>query len=221
MYIKKYTRGNKMKKNILQAIIPRIMATVQEKLTAIKDKYKELFARHKISLSVEDEQALKFEAEAKDASGNMVYTPAAAFEVGAEVYTMDADGNPQPAADGEYVLDGALKVIVAGGMISEVEAVAAEEEDMSDVVAQLADRLTAIEAKLSETETKLSESEAARTTAETKLAAETKRANELAKKAVPSTKETFSKEDKKKGEAKKPNTLAERILAGINQSKNN
>jgi septal ring factor EnvC (AmiA/AmiB activator) len=153
----------------------------------------------------------------------MVYTPAAAFEVGAEVYVMDADGNPQPASDGEYVLDGVTKIIVAGGMISEVEAMAAEteDEDMSDVISQLADRLTAIEAQLSETQTKLS-------TAETELAAVTKRATEaeakvtqLSKTPVAGVKDQKFKAEPKQVAFKSGNKLADNILTGIQNAKSN
>jgi hypothetical protein len=197
------------------------MSTFKEKISALFATHKELFTRHGIKLNAEEGEKMKFEAEATDASGNMVYTPAAAFEVGAEVYVMDADGNPQPASDGEYILDGVTKIIVAGGMIETVEAITAEEEDMSDVISQLADRLTAIEAQLSETQTKLS-------TAETELAAVTKRATEaeakvtqLSKTPVAGVKDQKFKAEPKQVAFKSGNKLADNILTGIQNAKSN
>jgi len=198
------------------------MSTFKEKISALFTTHKELFSRHGIKLNAEEPEKMKFEAEATDASGNMVYTPAAAFEVGAEVYVMDAEGNPQPASDGEYILDGVTKIIVAGGMIETGEAITAEEEDISDVISQLADRLIVLEGKLSETQTKLS-------TAETELATVTKRATEAEAKVTQLSKVPVQgvKDQKFKAEEKKPvafksgNKLADGILAGIQKAKSN
>jgi hypothetical protein len=192
------------------------MSKFKEKITALYNTHKDLFTRHGIKLNAEEPEKMKFEAEATDASGNMVYTPAAAFEVGAEVYVMDAEGNPQPASDGEYILDGVTKIIVAGGMIETVEAITAEEEDMSDVISQLADRLTVLEGKLSETQTKLS-------TAETELAAVTKRATEAEAKVTQLSKvpvkgvkdQKFKAEEKKAVELPKNASTVEKIAARL------
>jgi hypothetical protein len=216
IYIKIYIATNEREKNIFFPTNPIRMSTFKEKISALFTTHKELFTRHGIKLNADDAQKMKFEAEATDESGNMVYTPAAAFEVGAEVFVMDADGNPQPASDGEYILDGVTKIIVAEGVITEVEAVeSAASEDMADVISQLADRLTAIESKLSETETKLS-------TAETELASVTKRAKEaeakvakLSKVPVAGVKEQKFKAEKKSVELPKNASTVEKIAARL------
>jgi phage shock protein A len=93
---------------------------------------------------------------------------------------------------------------------------------MSDVISQLADRLTAIEAQLRETQTKLS-------TAETELASVTKRATEaeakvtqLSKVPVKGVKDTkLATEEKKPVAFKSGNKLADNILTGIQNAKSN
>ena len=195
------------------------MSTLKEKLAALFATHKDLFNRHGIKLTTEEPQALKFEAQATDASGTVVYTTANAFEVNAEVFTLDADGNPQPAADGEYVLDGVTKIVVASGVISEVEAVEAPEEDMSDVITQLADRLAALEGKLSEQDTALS-------TAQTELAAATKRATDAEAKVLQLSKMPVKgvKDQEPKPAApayKSGNKAADSILSGIQSMKSN
>ena len=195
------------------------MSTFKEKITAILATHKDLFSRHGIKLSTEESTPMKFEAQATDADGKVVYTTANAFEVNAEVFVLDADGNPQPAADGEYILDGVTKIVVASGIISEVEAVEAPEEDMSDVISQLADRLTALETKLTEADTALS-------TAQTELAAATKRATDAEAKVTQLSKTPVKgvKDEKPKAEPvpfKSGNKTADGILAGIQSMKSN
>lgn len=60
--------------------------------------------------------------------------------VGSEVFTLDADGNNIPLADGEYILDSGIKIVVLAGKITaiyekeeEVET-ETELEDMAPVV---------------------------------------------------------------------------------------
>ena len=209
IYIIIYIATNEREKNIFFPTNPIRMSTFKEKISALFTTHKELFTRHGIKLNAEEPEKMKFEAEATDESGNMVYTPASAFEVGAEVFVMDADGNPQPASDGEYILDGVTKIIVAEGVITEVEAVeAAASEDMADVISQLADRLTAIESKLSETETELASVTKRAKDAEAKVA-------KLSKVPVAGVKEQKFQAEKKSVELPKNASTVEKIAARL------
>lgn len=47
----------------------------------------------------------------------LLTTPGEKFEIGAEIYYVDADGNNAPLNEGEYTFDNGVKVKVAGGKI--------------------------------------------------------------------------------------------------------
>lgn len=93
--------------------IYQIMAKAQEKLSA-----------HGIKLSVDESaevtkeetaEALKFMVETALEDGTIVFTPAESWDLGVEIYTKDADGNPVALVDGEYIVaDGTVLSVVEG-----------------------------------------------------------------------------------------------------------
>lgn len=69
----------------------------------------------------------------------MITSPDETLVVGSEVFTPDADGNNIPLADGEYILDEGMKIVVVGGKITaiyekedEIEAEKVEDKKMED-----------------------------------------------------------------------------------------
>lgn len=81
-------------------------------------KRQDLVSRIRVQLKslLQPETEQKF-AEAK--AGDIILTsPGENFEVGAEIYYVDADGNNAPLNEGEYTLDNGIKIMVAGGKIT-------------------------------------------------------------------------------------------------------
>ena len=146
----------------------------------ILNKFTPMLSKHGIKLSVEEtpvaEESTKVEmmAEGALADGTMIYSPAAEWAEGVEIFVMDADGNPSPLADGEYTLDNGKKIVVASGLIASIEEVESEEPSIEVTVEQevaetyskeqveglLKNIITEFETKLSATESKLSAAEA-------------------------------------------------------------
>jgi len=108
--------------------IYQIMAKAQEKLSA-----------HGIKLSVDDTaevtkeetaEALKFMVETALEDGTIVFTPAESWDLGVEIYTKDADGNPVAVADGDYIVaDGTVLSVLEG----KVSAITPKVEDEVEV----------------------------------------------------------------------------------------
>jgi hypothetical protein len=108
--------------------IYQIMAKAQEKLSA-----------HGIKLSVDESaevtkeetaEALKFMVETALEDGTIVFTPAESWDLGVEIYTKDADGNPMALADGEYIVaDGTILSVVEG----KVSAITPKAEDEVEI----------------------------------------------------------------------------------------
>ena len=112
--------------------IYQIMAKAQEKLSA-----------HGIKLSVENSaevtkeetaEALKFMVETALEDGTIVFTPAENWDLGVEIYTKDADGNPVAVADGDYTVADGSVLSVLDGKVSAI--VPAEMETPEEVVAE-------------------------------------------------------------------------------------
>jgi hypothetical protein len=143
----------------------------------ILNKFTPMLSKHGIKLSVEEtpvaEESTKVEMMAEGAlmDGTMIYSPAAEWAEGVEIFVMDADGNPSPLADGEYTLDNGKKIVVASGLIASIEEVASEEPSVEVTVEQevaetyskeqveglLKNVITEFEAKLSAAEAKITE----------------------------------------------------------------
>lgn len=131
---------------------------------------------------------VKMAMEGVLADGTMVATPNEAFEVGAELYVIDSDGNPQPAPDGEHTLDNGMVLVSVGGFITEVTEVAPAAEEMSaDIAATIAamdEQLTSIKNQLAEKETELASVRAELSEVKNNLNISQAKATELSKQAA-------------------------------------
>jgi len=141
----------------------------------ILNKFAPQLSKHGVKLSVEETapETTKVEMMAEGAlmDGTMIYSPAAEWAEGVEVFVMDADGNPSPLADGEYTLDNGKKIVVASGLIASisdaeepstevevtVEQEVAETYSKEQVEGLLKNVITEFEAKLSAAEAKITE----------------------------------------------------------------
>jgi preprotein translocase subunit YajC len=145
-------------------------------ISEILEKFAPQLSKHGVKLSVEETpvaESTKVEMMAEGAlmDGTMIYSPAAEFTEGVEVFVMDADGNPSPLADGEYTLDNGKMIVVASGLIASiadaeepstevevtVEQEVAETYSKEQVEGLLKNVITEFEAKLSAAEAKITE----------------------------------------------------------------
>ena len=131
---------------------------------------------------------VKMAMEGVLADGTVVATPNESFEVGAELYVVDAEGNPQPAPDGEHTLDNGMVLVSVGGFITEVTEVEIAEEEMSaDIAATIAamdEQLTSIKNQLAEKETELASVRAELSEVKNNLNVSQAKATELSKQAA-------------------------------------
>jgi preprotein translocase subunit YajC len=110
-------------------------------ISEILEKFAPALSKHGVKLSVEETPAaepakVEMMAEGALADGTMIYSPAAEWAEGVEIFVMDADGNPSPLADGEYTLDNGKKIVVTSGVIASIEEVVTEEPVVETPVAQ-------------------------------------------------------------------------------------
>ncbi len=160
-------------------------------------------------------------AKGTTAEGIEVMSPDAEFAVGSEVFITDADGNPQPAPDGEHIIDGVTQITVAAGRITEIEPYEVESsENFADVVEQLAkqnaelsERLTAIESKLATTETSLSSANTKLTESTTKLSEAKAKIAELEKMPAAKSVKDVKFKTETKSQTPKDASPAEKIAA--------
>ena len=131
---------------------------------------------------------VKMAMEGVLADGTVVATPNESFEIGAELYVIDAEGNPQPAPDGEHTLDNGMVLVSVGGFITEVTEVEIAEEEMSaDIAATIAamdEQLTSIKNQLAEKETELASVRAELSEVKNNLNVSQAKATELSKQAA-------------------------------------
>lgn len=145
---------------------------VKDRIYQIMAKAQEKLAAHGIKLSVEDFaevtkeetiEALKFMVETALEDGTIVFTPAENWDLGVEIYTKDADGNPVAVADGDYtvadgtvlsVLEGKVSAIVPAEMETPEEEVVAEaqaevlnKQYVDDAVNALAEQFNSLKAE--------------------------------------------------------------------------
>lgn len=199
----------------------------------LKDKINGILTKYGVKLSVEEAQKkVEFMAKGTTTDGIEVMSPDAEFAVGSEVFYNDADGNPVPLPDGEYVInDGTLDMTVVGGKITELEPVEVEakkdkekmDEELSSVIEQLAQRVAELEAKMTEKDTQLSAVNAELETAKSEKEKAEAKVAELSKQpAATSVKAAAQKSTKQEDEpvpTALQSDLARRIYAGIQKSK--
>jgi hypothetical protein len=77
-------------------------------------------------------------AEAKLEDGTVVYTDSSSFEVGAEVYTVDEEGNKVPVFDAEHKLEDGTIVATVGGKITEIKPA----ENLEEIEDEVTDEIT-------------------------------------------------------------------------------
>lgn len=131
--------------------IYQIIAKAQEKLSA-----------HNIKLSVDESaevtkeetaEALKFMVETALEDGTIVFTPAESWDLGVEIYTKDADGNPVAVADGDYIVaDGTVLSVLEGKVSAITPKKEAEQAEQAEVLTKqyVDDALTAITEQITE-----------------------------------------------------------------------
>ena len=137
---------------------------VKDRIFQIIAKAQEKLSAHNIKLSVDESaevtkeetaEALKFMVETALEDGTIVFTPAESWDLGVEIYTKDADGNPMAVADGDYtvadgtilsVLEGKVSAIVPAEMETPEEEVVAEAQAEAEVLTKqyVDDALTAL-----------------------------------------------------------------------------
>jgi hypothetical protein len=147
-------------------------------ISEILEKFAPALSKHGVKLSVEETPAVetfevKMMAEGALADGTMIYSPAAEWAEGVEIFVMDADGNPSPLADGEYTLDNGKVIVVTEGKIASIaEAITEEptaevevtvEQEVAETYSKeqveglLKNIITEFETKLSAAEAKITE----------------------------------------------------------------
>ena len=133
------------------------MSKIKEQIKATFEKFGIDPSAHGIKFEEETAAAVEIvmAAEGTLNDGTKIYSTAAEWVAGVDIYTKDADGNPVPVAAGEYILeDGITKVIVdeAGLVVSiesELEPAMAEmsSEDLVAVIGSLSERIAALESE--------------------------------------------------------------------------
>lgn len=107
----------------------------------LKERISDLFEKYSVQLEVEEKAEVKFAVATLD-SGQEIQTDAEAFAVGVSVFVVNDEGEQIPLPDGDYTLADGSILVVAEGVVAEVNeaseepAVEAEEdkeEEMSEV----------------------------------------------------------------------------------------
>ena len=106
----------------------------------LKERISDLFEKYSVQLEVEEKAEVKFAVATLD-SGQEIQTDAEAFAVGVSVFVVNDEGEQIPLPDGDYTLADGSTLVVAEGVVAEVNeaseepAVEAEEdkeEEMSE-----------------------------------------------------------------------------------------
>jgi hypothetical protein len=159
--------------------------------------------------------------------GTKIATPSDSFAVGSELYTIDADGNPQVAPDGEHTMADGTILVVSGGVISEVKEAPAEEEEMSADVAAVIEamdaELTKVKSDFATSQTELSAMKTELASAKSDLLKSQAKVTELSKKAAVSSvkKEVVFEKQETPVLLKKKQSTRDIALSIITKSKNN
>ncbi len=200
----------------------------------IKDFLKATFAKFNINAKehgINLAEELKLEAQKTCSDGTVLYTTASDFTVGADVYVMDADGNPVPVSAGEYLCEDGTKIMVGeDGLVAEVGTVTPQEEEMSSedwmkAISALTERIEAVENQNIELTKELADTKESKNNIATQLSKVQKAYNDI--KGNPSvdsvrnrntTKQEFSKSTKEE-KTFGAMTLSERVRKNIENIK--
>lgn len=155
-------------------------------IAEILNKFAPLLEKHGVKLSAveapaevaTEETKVEMMVEGALADGTYIASPASEWVEGVEIFVMDAEGNPQPLADGEYQLDNGKMIVVSEGKIAsikemeteveiEVEATEQSVEEtyskdqvealLNNVISEFSTKLSAVEEKLAVAEAKVVE----------------------------------------------------------------
>jgi hypothetical protein len=174
---------------------------------SLREKIADLLKTHNVKLSV---TKVEMSVTGKLDDGTEIASPSSAFEVGAEVYVMDAEGNEVPAPDGEHVIDGTLKITAVGGKIETVEVVEMKNEEelsaeVSEIISDLGKRIADLEAKSASAATELAAEKAKADAAQAKVTELSAQVADLSKakaafsvKGKPATEKVELKKDEQK-----------------------
>ena len=106
----------------------------------LKERISDLFEKYSVQLEVEEKAEVKFAVATLD-SGQEIQTDAEAFAVGVSVFVVNDEGEQIPLPDGDYTLADGSMLVVAEGVVAEVneaseepaiEAEEDKEEEMSE-----------------------------------------------------------------------------------------
>jgi len=197
-----------------------------EKLKAFAEKNKDLFAKHKVKLEIEEPVKPKeFLASGKLKDGSEIHTTSDSFKEGADCYFKDAEGNETAVPNGTYELESGEKITVTEGIVTAVESGAPADEEMGKVVSELKkiyeEELAAVKSELEKEKTELAK-------VKTELSAMTDKATKAEAKAVElgkqlPPKKDIKKDDLKKEEPAKPighqNPLTDKVMQGIREAR--
>jgi len=175
---------------------------------SIKFKIQEILKRHNVKLSVmeeKEEEKVEMVAQGTLPDGTIVATPADAFDVGAELFVIDADGNPSPAPDGVHTVtvgEVVYSVTSEGGKITESAIAGDDEAELTEeVVEELASLNATLRAEVETMKAELSAVKAELATAKEKIVTLSKQP------AATSVKKAALKTEKKAAPADEKNPI--------------
>lgn len=113
-------------------------------IAQILNKFAPLLEKHGVKLSAveapaevaTEETKVEMMVEGALADGTYIASPAPEWAEGVEIFVMDADGNAQPLADGEYQLDNGKMIVVSEGKIASISEMEVEEEIKIEIEAE-------------------------------------------------------------------------------------
>ena len=113
-------------------------------ISNILNKFAPLLEKHGVKLSAieapaevtTEETKVEMMVEGALADGTYIASPASEWVEGVEIFVMDAEGNPQPLADGEYQLDNGKMIVVSEGKIASIKEMEVEEEVKIEIEAE-------------------------------------------------------------------------------------
>ena len=158
-------------------------------IAEILNKFAPLLEKHGVKLSAveaptevaTEETKVEMMVEGALADGTYIASPASEWVEGVEIFVMDAEGNPQPLADGEYQLDNGKIILVSEGKIASIKEMETPEEEvkieieateqaveetyskdqvealLNNVISEFSTKLSAVEEKLAVAEAKVVE----------------------------------------------------------------
>jgi hypothetical protein len=168
-----------------------LLINIKKMIAEILNKFAPLLEKHGVKLSVveapaevaTEETKVEMMVEGALADGTYIASPAPEWAEGVEIFVMDADGNAQPLADGEYQLDNGKMIVVSEGKIASISEMETPEEEvkieveaevteqaveetyskdqvealLNNVISEFSTKLSAVEEKLAVAEAKVVE----------------------------------------------------------------